>query len=43
MLAQLTEVVPLRETSKMKRGTQLGFSERKFTGHWKGNQVKPKA
>ena len=43
MLEQLTEVVPLREISKMKRGTQLGFSERRFTGYWKGNQVKLKA
>ena len=42
MLELLTEAVPLREIPRKGRNT-TGFSERKFTGHWKGNQVKLKA
>ena len=42
MLEQLTEVVALREIPRRERNTTV-IPERKFTGHWKGNQVKLKA
>ena len=42
MLELLTELFHLEKESQKKRGTQLD-SERKFTGRWKGNQVKLKA